>query len=143
VKKASYSIQRQTWSRARLTNGAQRLAAVKKAAAYRADPADRALLTRSLAEGGRKGGTSPVVTRGVAVAALTLLGRDADAKRLLNERKAGQCLRLAKLNYHQCLAAAGTHYEDVYCLGVHAMSDPGQCVVDAVKPPRSVRRAGL
>ncbi|MDZ4372132.1 MAG: hypothetical protein U1C74_12000, partial [Phenylobacterium sp.] len=143
VKKASYSIQRQTWSRARLTNGPQRLAAVKQAAGYRADPADRAQLTHSLAGAGRKGGTSPVISRGVAVAALTVLGRDADAKRLMTDRNAGQCLRMAKLNYHQCLAAAGTHYEDVYCLGVHAMSDPGQCVVDATKPPRTVRRAGL
>ncbi|ODT88753.1 hypothetical protein [Phenylobacterium sp. SCN 70-31] len=143
VKKTSYSIQRQSWSRARISNGPQRLAAVKQAAGYRAEPADRAQLTQALAEGGRRNGASPVVSRGVAVAALTVLGRDAEAKRLMTDRNAGQCLRMAKLNYHQCLAAAGTHYEDVYCLGVHAMTDPGQCVVDAAKAPRSVRRAGL
>lgn len=143
VKKASYSVQHQAWSRARLTNGPQRLAVVKQAAGYRPEAADRAQLTAAIAEGGRKGGASPVVARGVALAALTLLGQETAGRSLLSEPKAGQCLRWAKLNYHQCLAAAGTHYEDIYCLGVHAMADPGQCVVDATKPARSMRRASL
>ena len=142
VKKTSYSIQHQAWSRARIPNGPQRLAAVKQAAGYRAEPADRARLSAALAESGRRGGTSPVIARGVAVAALTVLGQDAAARGLMSERNAGMCLRSAKLNYHQCLAASGTHYEDIYCLGVHAMSDPGQCVVEATKPAR-VRRAAL
>lgn len=143
VKAASYSVQRQTWSRARLTNGPQRLSAVKSAAGYRPESADRAKLTSALAEGGRKGGASPVVTRGVALAALTLLGQEGSGRSLLSEPRSGQCLRLAKLNYHQCLAAAGTHYEDIYCLGVHAMRDPGQCVVDATRTPAPTRRARL
>jgi len=143
VKKASYSVQRQAWSRARLTNGPQRLAAVKQAAGYRPEAADRARLTAAISEGGRRGGASPVVARGVALAALTVLGQDGAGRSLLSEMKSGQCLRIAKLNYHQCLAAAGTHYEDIYCLGVHAMSDPGQCVVDATKPAKSMRRASL
>ncbi|WP_421936210.1 hypothetical protein [Phenylobacterium sp.] len=142
VKKTSYSIQRQAWSRARIPNGPQRLAAVKQAAGYRAEPADRARLSAAISESGRRGGTSPVISRGVAVAALTVLGQDAAARGLMSERNAGMCLRSAKLNYHQCLAASGTHYEDIYCLGVHAMSDPGQCVVEATKPAR-VRRASL
>lgn len=142
VKKASYSIQHQPWSRAKVPNAAQRLAAVKQAAVYRPDPGDRARLTAAVAEGGRRGGTSPVIARGVAAAALTVLGQDAAARGLMSERNAGMCLRLAKLNYHQCLAASGTHYEDIYCLGVHAMTDPGACVVEATKPAR-VRRAGL
>ncbi|MEW5686283.1 MAG: hypothetical protein AB1942_15310 [Pseudomonadota bacterium] len=143
VKKTSYSIQHQAWSRARVPNAPQRLAAVKQAASYRADPADRARLTAAIAEGGRRGGTSPVVSRGLAVAALTLLGQDSAARNLMSDRRAGQCLRSAKLNYHQCLAASGTHYEDIYCLGVHAMTDPGQCVVEATKQPRTTRRASL
>ncbi|HEY0649280.1 hypothetical protein [Phenylobacterium sp.] len=142
VKKTSYSIQHQPWSRARVPNAPQRLAAVKQAAGYRAEAADRARLTAAIAEGGRRGGTSPVIARGVAVAALTVLGQDSAARGLMSERNAGQCLRSAKLNYHQCLAASGTHYEDIYCLGVHAMSDPGQCVVEATKPART-RRAAL
>jgi len=142
VKKTSYSIQHQAWSRARIPNGPQRLAALKQAAGYRAEAADRARLSAAIAEGGRRGGASPVIARGVAVAALTVLGQDSAARGLMSERNAGQCLRSAKLNYHQCLAAAGTHYEDIYCLGVHAMSDPGQCVVEATKPART-RRAAL
>jgi len=143
VKKASYSVQHQAWSKARLTNGPARLAAVKQAAGYRPEAADRARLTAAITEGGRRGGPSPVVARGVALAALTVLGQDGQGRSLLSEMKSGQCLRIAKLNYHQCLAAAGTHYEDIYCLGVHAMSDPGQCVVDATKPAKSMRRASL
>lgn len=143
VKKASYSVQRQAWSRARVPNGPQRLAAVKRAAAYRAEPADRAALDAAIAQGGRRGGENPVVARGLAVAALTLLGENGRARGLMSEPRSGQCLRIAKLNFHQCLAAAGTHYEDIYCLGVHAMSDPGQCVVEATKPARSMKRAGL
>ena len=143
VKKASYSVQHQAWSRARLTNGPQRLAAVKQAAGYHPEAADRARLTAAISEGGRRGGASPVVARGVALAALTVLGQDGAGRPLLNEIRSGQCLRTAKLNYHQCLAAAGTHYEDIYCLGVHAMTDPGQCVVEATKPAKSMRRASL
>jgi hypothetical protein len=142
VKKASYGVQHQAWSRARLTNGPQRLAAVKQAAGYRPDPVDRASLASALSESGRRGGASPVAARGVAVAALSVLGQDGAARSLMDEPRSASCLRLAKLNFHQCLAAAGTHYEDIYCLGVHAMTDPGQCVVDATKPARS-RRASL
>jgi hypothetical protein len=142
VRKAAYSVQHQVWSRARLTNGPQRLAAVKAAAGYRAEAADRARLSAAVAEGGRRGGTSPVVSRAVAVAALTVLGQDGAARPLLSEPRSSDCLRRAKLNFHQCLAAAGTHYEDVYCLGLHAMADPGQCVIEATRPAR-VRRASL
>jgi len=69
-----------------------------------------------------------------------VLGQDRAAQSLMREPRSGQCLRTAKLNFHQCLAAAGTHYEDIYCLGLHAMADPGQCVVEATRPSR---RAGL
>ena len=140
VKKASYSVQHQAWSRARLSNGPQRLAAVKAAASYRAEGGDRAQLAVAVAEGGRRGGASPVISRGVAVAALTVLGQDGAARSLMSEPRSSDCLRRAKLNYHQCLAAAGTHYEDIYCLGVHAMTDPGQCMVEATRP---ARRASL
>ena len=63
------------------------------------------------------------------------LGEDGKARALMSEPRSGSCLRLAKLNYHQCLASAGPHYEDIYCLGQHPMMDPGQCVVDATHAP--------
>jgi hypothetical protein len=50
------------------------------------------------------------------------------------------CLRMAKLNLYQCLASAGPHYEDIYCLGQHAMMETAQCVTEAVKPPRPASR---
>jgi hypothetical protein len=140
VRKASYSVQRQTWSRARISNSSQ-LAAVKAAAGYRAEGGDRARLASAVAEGGRRGGTSPVVSQAVSVAALTVLGQDGAARSLMSEPRSSDCLRRAKLNFHQCLAAAGTHYEDIYCLGLHAMADPGQCVVEATRPARVMRRA--
>jgi hypothetical protein len=140
VRKAAYSVQRQPWSRARISNSSQ-LAAVKAAAGYRAEGGDRARLVSAMAEGGRRGGTSPVVARAVSVAALTVLGQDGAARSLMSEPRSGDCLRRAKLNFHQCLAAAGTPYENIYCLGLHAMADPGQCVVDATRPARSIRRA--
>lgn len=144
VKKAAYSVQKQGWSKAKVTNGPARLAQVKRisTAGHRATADDRARLTAAVAEGGRRGGASPVVSRGVALAALTVLGQEGQGRSLLSEPKAGACLRWAKMNFHQCLASAGTQYEDIYCLGVHAMAETGQCVVDATKPAR-MRRAGL
>jgi hypothetical protein len=141
VRKAAYSVQKQPWSRTRISNGPQ-LSLAKQAASYRAESGDRASLGAALSEGGRSGGASPVVNRALTVAALTVLGQNAQARSLMNEPRSGQCLRSAKLNFHQCLAAAGTHYENIYCLGLHAMADPGQCVVEATKPVR-VRRAAL
>ncbi len=37
-------------------------------------------------------------------------------------------MKMAKLNLYQCLAVAGPHYEDVFCLGQHALIDTAQCV---------------
>lgn len=144
VKKAAYSVQKQGWSKAKVSNGPARLAQVKRisTAGYRPTAEDRARLSTAVAEGGRRGGASPVVSRGVALAALTVLGQEAQGRSLLNEPRAGTCVRWAKMNFHQCLASAGTHYEDIYCLGVHAMAETGQCVVEATKPVR-IRRASV
>ena len=48
---------------------------------------------------------------------------------LLAENNSGQCLSLAKLNLYQCLSVARPNYEDVFCLGKHAVGDTGQCVM--------------
>ena len=133
VKRASYSIQHQAWSRTRGADAAL-LQRVKRegAAGYRAEAGDGERLAAALATASQRGGAaSPVVTHGVALAALSLLGQEGRDRALLADVRTGSCLRLAKLNYHQCLAAAGTPYEDVYCLGQHAMIDPGECVVEA------------
>lgn len=139
VKRASYSVQRQAWSKAD-AGGRPRLERVKRISQAGYQPArdDSARLMASLSQGGRRGGTaSPLVARGVALAALTAMGQEGAGKSLMSDPKTSSCLRIAKLNYYQCLSAAGPHYEDIYCLGAHAMIEPGQCVVEATKPARS------
>ena len=143
VKRSAYTVQHEAWSRARVPNAAARLSSVKQAAGYQRRDGDAARLVTAVSEGGRRGGSSPVVSRGVALAALTVLGQDGPARSLMTEPRSGMCLRLAKLNFHQCLASAGTHYEDIYCLGVHAMAETGQCVVAATRQAPVTRRAAL
>jgi hypothetical protein len=138
VKHAAYSVQRQAWSKAKVSDPAGRLSRVKHISAegYQPSREDPARLQSALAEGGRRGGApSPVVARGVALAALSVLGEDGKARSLMSEPRSGMCLKMAKLNLYQCLASAGPHYEDIYCLGQHAMIDPGQCVIEATRAP--------
>ncbi|WP_374576264.1 hypothetical protein [Phenylobacterium sp.] len=137
--KASYAMQKQAWARAAAPDPRGRLARVKAAGAHAPAGSDPAALYASAGRGGGRGSTSPVAVRGVAVAALSVLGEGGRAKALLSEPRSGQCLRLAKLNLHQCLASAGPNYEDVYCLGRHALSETAQCVETAAKGP--MRRA--
>lgn len=145
VRRAAYSVQHQAWSKARVQNPAGRLSRVKQLStvAYRPTAADQARLEVSLADGGRRAGAGPAVVNGVALAALTVLGESDKGRALLSERRTGDCLHLAKLDLYQCLASAGPHYEDIFCLGQHAMIDPGQCVVEATRAPAPARRATL
>ena len=71
-----------------------------------------------------------------ALAALAILdgaggGEDGRLTPVISETISADCLRLAKLNLFQCLSVAGPEYEDVYCLGQHAVLDTGQCVAGA------------
>jgi hypothetical protein len=134
VKRAAYSVQRQSWSTAKVADPGGRLAHVKtiSASAYQPARDDAEHLQAALGEGPRRAGPpSPLVARGVALAALSVLGEARQAHGLMSEPRSAACLRMAKLNLYQCLASAGPHYEDIFCLGQHAMIDPGQCVVDA------------
>ena len=144
VKKAAYAVQRQGWSKRAPSDPHGRLARVKALSSepYRAGAQDSARLYAAMAEGGRRGGPSgPAVTRAVAVAALNVLGEGGEGRALMSEPRTASCLHIAKLNLYQCLAAAGPQYEDIYCLGQHAMADTGQCVVEATHPARVVTRA--
>jgi hypothetical protein len=143
VKHAAYTVQHQAWSKAKVPDAAGRLSQVKRLSAesYRPSREDGAQLRLALAENTRRpGAPSPLVARGVALAALSVLGEEAKGHALMSEPRTGDCLHMAKLNLYQCLASAGPHYEDIYCLGQHAMIDPGQCVVDATRAatPRQV-----
>jgi len=144
VKRAAYSVQHEAWSRRKSPDPRARLAEVKQlsSAPRRADASETARLYAAMAkEPLRPGPAGPAVVRGVALAALTLLGEEARGRALTSEPRAGMCLRMAKLNLYQCLAAAGPQYEDIYCLGQHAMADTGQCVAEATRPARMVTRA--
>lgn len=141
VKKASYSIQRQAWANGDTADPAGRLSRVKQIsrAGYRPGEGDAARLQKAVADGGRKGsGASPAVARGLAVAAMVVLGEPGRAGALMREPKSGMCLRVAKLNLYQCLASAKPYYEDVYCLGAHALIEPGECVTAAAEPKRKL-----
>jgi hypothetical protein len=140
VKRAAYTVQHQAWSKTSVADPGGRLARVKRlsAAAYRPEPGDAARLREAVAEDAQRGGasSSPVVARGVALAALSVLGEEGRGRALMSgEPRSASCLRLAKLNLYQCLASARPQYEDIFCLGQHAMIDPGQCVADAARTP--------
>jgi hypothetical protein len=145
IKAASYTVQRKAWARAKVADPSGRLSRVKaiSRAVYHSDGDDQAQLYRAVADAGsRGGGSSAVMSRGLAAAALTVLGDPRGAAGLLSEPKSGSCLRLAKLNLYQCLASAGPYYEDIYCLGQHALIETGQCVAEAAgasRPGKGVR----
>jgi hypothetical protein len=145
VKQASYDLQRQDWSKGAIASPDEHLARIKAESAVPVSlvAADQAHLIGGLAALRSVDASSPeaetataAVTRGMALAALAVLGRAGDdqAQRidaLLNEPLSAQCLKMAKLNEYQCLAVAGPHYEDLFCLGNHAMIDTGKCIVGA------------
>src|SRR5262249_41340288 len=100
MKKAAYSVQRQSWSKAKVANPSGRLAQVKRLStlAYRPDGGDAANLREAVAAGGRSGGgggaPSPLVTRAVALAALSALGEEGRGRDLTaSEPRTGSCLR--------------------------------------------------
>jgi hypothetical protein len=145
VKQASYDVQHQAWSKEDVAHPEQRLAQAKAVSQIKVslNAADTdALIANIVAyrkEAGpavRGGEPSPVVMHGLAVAALAVLGKAGDAQAeqisaLLSDGKSADCMKMAKLNLYQCMAAAGPEYEDVFCLGAHAMIDTGQCLVAA------------
>lgn len=149
VKQAAYDIQRQAWSKGPISDSAGRLARVKAMSAALFNPGDDdtgRLIQAATAprDGGSfgfggEGGASftPVTVRSAALAALAVLGAASDddidgLETIMVEAKSNDCMKMAKLNLYQCLAVAGPQYEDVYCLGQHALSDTAQCVNTAV-----------
>ena len=150
VKQAAYDVQRQPWSRQTVPNAPARLARVKALSrtGYTPSAEDEARLLRAAVE---MRGTVPtrsyavtnVVAKSLALAAVALAGEagDENAARLqplLGDASANTCLKMAKLNLYQCLAVSGPHYEDVFCLGVHALMDTGKCVSGAAGPALEV-----
>ena len=150
IKQASYEVQHQGWSIAKATDQTGRLADAKAASTIRvaAHDGDVARLLTQVSTGGAEAGrgsagASPVVDHSLALAALAILdGTDgADEGRLdqvVSERVSAECLKMAKLNLFQCLSVVGPEYEDVYCLGQHAVLDTGQCVAGGAAPAETL-----
>lgn len=150
VKQAAYDVQRQAWAKGEVAARVERLAAVKtlSAQALSASATDMAELQLASLGAGRldlpvgapEASQRPVVARGLALAALAVLG-EADAARaqpLLDDAACGSCLRMSKLNLFQCLAVAKPWYEDVFCLGQHVLIDTGDCIEAAAVARRPV-----
>ena len=84
---------------------------------------------------------SQAVVRGLALAALAILGRAGDANidyvmPLLVNDNDGYCFNMTKLNLYQCLSVARPYYEDIFCLGLHVMEDTGHCVAGQIGHPQ-------
>jgi hypothetical protein len=147
VKSAAYSVQHQAWSREMVDDAQGRLAEVKRLSAQVSLPSedDNQAMVRAVAElnpqtaaNDAPAGITAIEAKALALAAESVIGRAHGSDRarlspLLTETESAQCLRMAKLNLYQCMAVAGPQYEDIFCLGQHAMADTGQCVADAAR----------
>ncbi len=150
VKQSAYDIQKQPWSKAEVPDREARLSQAKMLSATPVvgDLAETAHLQKASIGAEPLGLTgaaaappySPVVVRGLAIAALAILGEAGDANNetvmaIMAEPNVGFCMTMAKLNLYQCLAVSKPHYEDVFCLGQHAMMDTGRCMIKASGMP--------
>jgi hypothetical protein len=141
ITQAAYDVQGQSWSKTPVSDPKGVLADAKEAAAQpraASIPAKERLLASLVTapQTAAAGAGAPDVVRGLALAALAILGRTGDDKEanfeaLLHDASSTDCLKMAKLNLNQCLAVAGPHYEDVYCTGRHGVGETAGCVASA------------
>ena len=145
VKAAAYSVQHQAWSKVMVANPQGRLAELKTLAQIRAAPSDDdnhtmmeavAGMDPASANIGAPAGFTAIEARSLALAAESVLGHATASERdrlspLLSEADSAECFKMAKLNLYQCMAVAGPQYEDVFCMGEHAMMETAHCVADA------------
>ncbi|WP_312165854.1 hypothetical protein [Phenylobacterium sp.] len=150
VKQAAYDVQKQSWSKADVAGREARLSQAKLLGATPlvGDIAQTTRLQQAISGAQPLGVTAtaanppftPVVIRSLAIAALGVLGHASDANvatldALMVEPNVTSCANMAKLNLYQCLAVSKPHYEDVFCLGQHAMMDTARCVIKASGQP--------
>jgi hypothetical protein len=164
VKQAAYDIQAFPWSKSEVANRPMRLEQVKAATPLMGDTAETEKLRLALTGGGQPAMTplaqpaappyASLVVRSLAVAAVAALGYGDGPNDmftpLMADAVGGTCLNLARLNLYQCLAVSKPHYEDVFCLGEHAMRDTGRCLMksagaampfEAKPPPMDLSKA--
>jgi hypothetical protein len=146
VTQAAYEVQRQAWSKGDVAGRPERLALAKQLSTTPAQgEVDETARLQTAVTGGQLGLTgdaaSPpytlLVIHSLAVAALAGLGYGDDASLaqlmpILAEPNSSNCLSMSKLNLYQCLAVAKPQYEDVFCLGQHALLDTGHCLMKGV-----------
>jgi hypothetical protein len=146
IHQAAYDVQHQSWSKADVIDRPGRLALAK---ALSADPqkaieVDTIRLSQNATGAQAMGMAAPsapppytnVVNRSLALAAMAALGEGGEEYStqliaLLADPAEGQCLHLAKLDLYQCLSVAKPSYEDVFCMGQHAVGETGQCLMKA------------
>jgi hypothetical protein len=146
VKQSAYDIQKSAWSKGDVPERDSRLTRAKSlsSAMMTGDTAETTRLSQASVGAAPLGVTAspaappytPTVIRGLAIAALAALGEGGDKNldqllAITAEPNVSNCMSMSKLNLYQCLAVARPHYEDVFCLGQHAMMDTGRCVIRA------------
>ncbi|MBS0360934.1 MAG: hypothetical protein JSR98_06110 [Proteobacteria bacterium] len=144
VRQSAYDVQHQPWSKADVQGRDARLALAKdlSSRANVGEVEETARLQSAVGGGAQMDKTSDhadgtyanAVNHALAVAALAALGYAGDDNLgsimpMLGEPDEVTCLNTAKLNLYQCLAVARPHYEDVFCLGQHALEETGHCLM--------------
>jgi hypothetical protein len=150
VKQSAYDIQHQKWSLATVANREARLQQAKMVSTTPlvVSEADRSRVVsiptgvNGVQAGPIQGPYTPAVAKGLALAALAVLGKageenSAQLSFLLVNKQDDFCFNMSKLNLYQCLSVAKPHYEDVFCLGQHVLLDTGQCVMKSAGTPFS------
>lgn len=144
VHQAAYDVQHQPWSKAEVAGreGRMQLAKDLSATPGLGEVAETSRLQMAVSGPGQMNvaGESvpppytPEVIHSLAVAALAALGYADDnslaqVMPILADPPSATCLSMSKLNLYQCLAVAKPHYEDVFCLGQHVLTDTGHCLM--------------
>lgn len=150
VKQSAYDIQHQKWSLSAVANREARLIQAKadSATPIVVTDTDRSRMVSiptaqsDLQRASIPGPYTPSVAKGLALAALAVLGKAGDDNAaqlsfLLINKQDGFCFNMSKLNLYQCLSVAKPHYEDVFCLGQHVLLDTAQCVMKSAGTPFS------
>ena len=153
VRQAAYDVQHQAWSKADVPGRDSRLALAKALSAtpVLGEVGETARLQMAVSGPGQMSVTgesasppyTPLVIHSLAVAALAALGYADDNSLaqvlpILAEPTSATCLNMSKLNLYQCLAVAKPHYEDVFCLGQHILTDTGHCLMKGAGVPEPV-----
>jgi hypothetical protein len=144
VRQAAYDVQHQAWSKGEVSGRDSRMALAKELSATPAlgEVSETARLQMAVSGSGQMNlsGESvgppytPMVIHSLAVAALAALGYADDnslaqVMPILSDPPSATCFDMSKLNLYQCLAVAKPYYEDVFCLGVHVLTDTGHCLM--------------